>query len=378
MAEVETPIVTEESKLATTRTTGSMLERWIEGNPETALKKLETLSEVLARMRLVAIKQTYPSDWVIHTTTDRATGEVTMQIGYLQDSGAERAGKVFGIECGQVDERREDFGEDGTFAYHLRAPAWAKITGEHIDEVIGSRWSGDLFFQRGLDKEAGERVNPVDVNKAAYANLHGRAVRALSGLSAVPLDILKSAGLDTTRCRFVSYSTGAKGGESAGATVGSADVVMPFGNSKGKKASELEDKDLAWYFEAIGKSVADPEKAKYKKNNDRILASLTAEKDRRAQSKAHEDATGTKPASAGEGAETELGKKKGKLWTILQGIADKKAMLLLKTVAKSNLGKDVTGLTELTEKDVDALIIVPKATYTTILKGLEGEGEAAK
>lgn len=380
MPDIETPIVTEETRLVTTRTSGAMLERWIEGNPETAMKKLETLSQVLERMRLVAIQQTYPTDWVIHTTTDRQTGEVIKQVGYLQDSGAERAGKVFGIEVGQVAVERENFPDDGTFAYHLTGPAWSKITGEHIDRCEGSRWSGQKFFQNRLEDDD-DRVNPVDVRKAAYANLHGRAVRALTGLSAVPLDSLKKAGLDTERCLFVGYASGAKGGQSAGATIGSADVVMPFGNSKGKKASELDDKDLGWYLKTIGDSVADPAKEKFKKSNERLHAALTAEAERRAQSKAHEEATGTKPtaaASPGEGEPTGAGKKRGDLWALVQEVAGKKAMPVLKQVARDQLGREISGPSDITdEKDLDTLLKVPRAIYAKVAEGLDA-GEKAK
>lgn len=379
MAEVETPIVTDETTLTTTRGE-SILERWVEGTPERALQKLETLARVLEQMRGASMKQTYPSDWVIHTSVDKASGEVTRQVGYLQDSGAERAGKIFGIEVGKVTERREDF-QDGTFAYHMSAPAWSKITGEHIVECIGSRWSGDTFFTRGLDE--GERVNPMDVRKAAYANLHGRAVRSLTGLSAVPLDVLGIAGVETKKCMFVAYNAGAKGGESAGATLGGAEVTMPFGNSQGKKPSELEDKDLDWYLGALSKSVGDASKSKYKKANERILAGLTAEKERRAQKAAHQDATGTKPAEAGSGggptgeeSPTGVGGKRATLWALLQEIDTKQAVPLMRRVAREMLGREVGGLSDLTdEKEIDTLLAVPKATYVQTLKLM---GEEAK
>jgi hypothetical protein len=369
MAEVPTPIVTEETGLATTRG-DSLLERWVEGTPERALQKLETLSRVLEQMRGHAMKQTYPSDWVIHTTVDKASGEITKQVGYLQDSGAERAGKIFGIEVGRVTEHREDF-QDGTFAYHMSAAAWSKLTGEHIPEAIGSRWSGDTFFMRGLDE--GERVNPMDVRKAAYANLHGRAARSLTGLSAVPLEVLGHAGVDIKKCMFVAYNAGAKGGESAGASLGGAEVTMPFGNGQGKKPSELEDKDLDWYTTALTKSVGDASKSKFKKANERILAGLTAEKERRAQKAAHSEATGTPAATKASAAQDEestpIGGKRANLWALAQEIDAKRAMPLLKRVAREMLGKEIAGLSDLAdEAELDTLLKVPKATYTQTLK----------
>src|SRR5439155_1467790 len=201
MAETETPPITTPETLTPSRGTGSTIrDSSIESNPKQALQRLDTMRRVINQLRDHALRQTYPSDWVIHSTIDR-DGVVLKQVGYLQDSGAERAGKIWGIEVGEPDIRREDF-PDGTFAYHMEAEAWSKVTGERIERCEGSRWSGDKFFQNQL-KEPGDKVNPTDVSKAAYANLHGRAVRALSGLSAVPLDILQTAGIDTKRCIFV-------------------------------------------------------------------------------------------------------------------------------------------------------------------------------
>jgi len=351
MAEVETPPVTHEEQLTIRRVTGSMLEKWIEGTPESALQKLEALSQVLERMRKVAIQQTYPSDWVIHSTTDRSTGEITKQVGYLQDSGAERAGKIFGIEVGKVTERREEISEDKSFVYHLEAPAWSKITGEHIDRAVGSRWSGDDFFARGLDED--EKVDPSDVRKSAYANLHGRAVRALAGLSAIPLETLKASGLDTSRCMFVGYAAGAKGGTSAGATMGSADVKVAFGRSAGKTPAELGDKDLEWYVKAYTENVGDPKKEQYKKANQRVLDALTAEKEKRAQGAAHEEAT--KDPAAGAPVSTDAPTPRGKLlndvWRRLIEVAGDKAGTLLRQVTK-DLGTERKAMSECTDVEL--------------------------
>jgi hypothetical protein len=382
MAEVETPIVTEETALATQRVTGSMLERWLEGTPEAALQKLETLAKVLEQMRKVAMMQTYPSDWVINTSTDRMTGEVIKQVGYLQDSGAERAGKIFGIEVGKVTERREEFPQDKTFAYHMEATAWSKVTGEQIEHAVGSRWSGDDFFTKGLDED--ETVNPMDVRKAAYANLHGRAVRALAGLSAVPIDVLRAAGLETSRCLFVGYQPGAKGGESAGATLGSADVKVAFGRSAGKTPAELEDKDLAWYLKAYEENVADQKKEKYKKANQRVLDALKAEHEKRAQARDHGEAREAPAAAAAPAGETggaagpkTREEKIGALWPKLQKAVGegKQAMPLFKTLCKDVFGVERQAPSVLTTPEVDKLLEVPDDILATMAKAIAAPEE---
>jgi hypothetical protein len=375
MADVETPIVTEESALKISKMGGAVaiMDRWLLAeDAETALKKLEIWKTILAQLRKHAIAETYPSDWVIHTTKD-ANGEVVKQVGYLQDSGCERAGKMFGIEVGVPTWQHEVMPLDSTFAYHVSAPAWSKITGEQIDRCEGSRWSGDKFFTSRL-KEDDDKVDPTDVRKAAYANLHGRAVRALGGLSAVPLDTLKENGVDITKCLYVGYDKGAKGGESAGASVGSADVTVAFGRSAGKKVSELEDRDLTWYVKAYGENVTDPGKERYKKANQRVLDALKAEQEKRAQGAAHEEATGTKAAettkapdatppatappageAAGEGPRTTRGEKLGVVWTLLQDAGGKNAIALLRQVTK-DFGAERGAMSEVTDAELDKII----------------------
>jgi hypothetical protein len=272
---------TAEPDIAASTPGSSMLERWIESGDDRALKRIDVLVKTLDHLRAASIRMTYPSDWIIHTSTD-ADGNILRQVGYLQDCGADRAGKAWGIQLTEPSEEIERFPENKTFAYRLKADAWSKVTGERLERVLGSRWSGDKFFTRGL--EEGEQVDPTDVAKAAYANLHGRAVRALAGLGAVPLDVLKAAGLDVEKVMFVGYSKGSKGGQSTGAGVGTADFVISWGNSKGKRPAEISDKDLAYYIRKAEENLADPSKQRFKQKTEHELAALRAETERRAKS----------------------------------------------------------------------------------------------
>lgn len=349
MAEIETPPITSEERLVPTRTSGkSMLERWVETDPKAAVERVEIMVRTLEQLRQASIKATYPSDWLIHTSSD-GDGQIIKQVGYLQDSGGERAGKVWGIEVGNPAIEREDF-PDGTYTYHMIAEAWSKVTGERLDYAEGSRWSGDGFFQRG-----GEKIDPTDVRKSAYANLHGRAVRALSGLNGVPLDMLRQAGLDVTKVVHINYGRGTKGGQSTGATLGEAgNVVVAFGNSKGKKPADLEDKDLAWYVKAYTENVADPGKAKFVKANQRVLDVLKAEQEGRAQSSAHEAETGTKAPDES----SPRGKKIGDQWARLTEIGGVFANALLRQVTK-DFGQERGGMSELTDDELAKLANTP-------------------
>jgi hypothetical protein len=289
MSDTETPLITEEDRLVPRTPTGSMIARWLDEAADLSVERVEKMIRILERLRAAAIQQTYPSDWLIHVTVNH-DGVPTKQVGYLQDCGAERAGKVFGIEIGKPLVERDELGE-GQYMYRVQASAWSKMTGERIDTVLGARSSVDQFFQRQIKGE-GDKVDPTDVMKAAYANLHGRAVRSLTGLTAVPLGVLDAASIDTKRCQYVGYTQGARGGESVGATTGGAEPSVAFGNSQGKKPSELTDKDLDWYIAAYEKNVADPKRERFVRANQHVLDALRREKDKR----------GAKAEHAAEGA----------------------------------------------------------------------------
>lgn len=298
MTENDNPEVTDEEQLAVVKSRGgSLIERWLHAKGDVdPLERVDTLVEMLQRLRLASIKATYPSDWLIHSAKDRE-GNLIRQVGYLQDVGAERAGKVWGIEVGAPAIEREDF-PDGSYTYHMISEAWSKVTGERVDYCEGSRWSGDKFFQHKTGekdadgKDIFERVDPTDVRKSAYANLHGRAVRALSGLNGVPVDMLRQAGLDVNKVVHIDYGTGAKGGKSTGASQGGDDVIS-WGNAKGTKIADLTDKDLAYYFTAYQKDVADPAREKFRARNEKMLGALKDERDRREKASAQESAGGT-------------------------------------------------------------------------------------
>lgn len=383
MSEIDAPLVTDPETLVPIRGPGtSTLDRWIESDPERAIKLIETRVRLLETLRVASIRATYPSDWIIHTSLDSA-GQIISQRGYLQDIGAERAGKIWGVEVGSPAIEYKDF-PDGTFGWWMIAEAWSKTTGERLEYVEGARWSGDRFFARSIG--ADEKIDPVDVRKSAWANLHGRAVRALTGLNGVPVEMLRQAGLDITKVVMVSYEKGAKGGESTGAGVGSADAVVAFGNSKGKRPAELADKDLDWYIRAYGENVADERKAQYRKANQRVLDALTAERERRGQAAAHEAATGTKapePTAGASGSDdaaerpTSRGRKLGDLHVRLTDAAKgdgKKVAPLLRLLMRDRFGVEKAALSELTDEELDACLAVPDEGFALLVTALGKAG----
>ena len=353
MAEAEIPVTEPETMQPIRGKGGSMLERWVDLDPKKALERVETIVRTLEELRKLSIRATYPTDWIIHTSTDQ-DGAIISQKGYLQDIGAERAGKPWGIEVGSPAIEREEF-PDGTYAYHMIAEAWCKVTGERLDYVEGSRWSGDPFFQRG-----GEKPDPVDIRKAAWANVHGRAVRSLSGLNGVPLDKLEAAGLDISKVVHVTYGRGTKGGAATGAAVGTSEVVMAWGNAKGTKVADLTEKDLTYYVTAYERDIANPEKAKYLRHNQRVLDALKAEVEKRGKAGEQGKEAGPAPNGKGvaEGAPTTRGQKVANVHTMFSDTAKGDGRLvaaMLRTYTKDK-GQEHASLSSLTDEQLDELL----------------------
>jgi len=320
-----------------------LIERLLVDGDADPLERIEKLTKALDTLRRHSIKATYPADWVIHVSKD-ADGNVLREVGYLQDCGCERAGKIWGIQITRPIIEREDFA-DGTFSYNLLADAFSKVTGEMIENCEGSRWSGDRFFTR-----SGEKVDPSDVRKSAWANLHGRAVRQLAGLGAVPLDILAAADVDVRKVVHVGYAKGAKGGESTGAAVGTSDPEIKWGNGKGKTVSAQADKDLQFYLKAAEKDLTDPEKAKYKKNTERLIEAIKAEIDKRtksAQQAEENPESAPKPATK---AQRQLALRQ-RLTEVCRKVPGISIQLLL-----SGLTDNVESITDLSDSELDRLL----------------------
>lgn len=337
-----------------------IIERWLDGEKTPAIEKIDGLVAIIEKLTAASIRLTVPSDWLLNVSRDR-DGNILREVGYLQDCGAERAGKIWGVDISSPEVRREDF-EDGTFAYHFTADAISRTSGLCLEDAIGSRWSGDPFFQKGLGD--GEKVNPVKVQKAAYSNLHGRVVRSLCGLNAVPPYMLAANGIEITKVQVIDYGAAGKGGSSTG--VGGADTIN-FGNAKGTKISELADKDLGWYIKAVTESVAsdDPKKVKFKRHNEALLAKLQAEADRRKNAGAQEKETGT----------ADLGKRRTATYKRIQtALPEGMALGEGFNVVMAMIGSKAKGVGELTAEELGKLEAVTDEAMAAELKEIAGMG----
>ena len=103
---------------------------------------------------------------------------------YLQVSGSEKVGRVFGIAW-KIDEPVFEQEESGHFSYTYKG--YFTVAGATI-EAIGTRSSKDGFFKRYVGKGEDRKELPPseidkgDLKKAAYTNCIGNGITRLLGL----------------------------------------------------------------------------------------------------------------------------------------------------------------------------------------------------
>ncbi len=264
-----------------------MLERAL-ASSTTDMQKFDAKVALLTKLQPQAIKMTKPQDWV-------KMGDKV----YLQATGAERLAPLYGLVFGFKTFEREDFA-DGTFAYHASMAVFSQTTGILMGSVEGGRHSGEEFFARydtpkpfkfpNKDDEtawkAEHRLDPLPLNvrKAAATNCEIRAVSKIAGLRNLTVEDIAAQGIDKNKIRGFTYDKGAKGGK-AKQQDDSGRVCIPdgFGSGGGRAIADLEDEELLWYLKAVGNSVTDPAKTRYKPQNEALVDAIQQEIDKRSR-----------------------------------------------------------------------------------------------
>lgn len=292
---------------------------------------IEARNKMMVRLRELAIRSTTPSQWC-----DQGGKP------YLMAGGAEAVARMCGIKVTEVSNppRREEHSDKNGPYFEYVYTGTVSLPGDfdRIEGATGSCTSRDSMLGTGGGNKTIEDIDPGDIRKKAQTNLLQRGITQLLGLRNLEWSDLAPFGIFPEGAPRVDYKAGAKGG-GQGQT-----FTFGFGkNCKGKTPAEVSDKDLVWYLEAYTKSLADPEKAKWKDGNERGLKAVQEEIARR------------KNAASGAAAPT----NGPSMWTRIQTLADdyrlnrgeKDATLiaLVKNATGSKPGKD------LDEKDFELI-----------------------
>lgn len=163
-------------------------------------ERADRMVAALNKMMLAAIKVTTGHDWVL------VGGKP-----YLQESGATKVGRLFGISwevCPGYPKRSVDRDGYPTWEYRCRFSM-----GSSTIECEGSRDGSDEFFA-GKDKtKSPDEVSETNVKKSAYTNCINNGIkRLLPGLRNIDVKDLERNGI--TVGSGYTFKTGSRGGNS--------------------------------------------------------------------------------------------------------------------------------------------------------------------
>lgn len=164
--------------------------------------KAEKYIEAMNRIMDAALKITNELDWVL--------------IGgkpYLQESGATKVARLFGISIQLIGTPTVSVDNDGYKTYTYKARFMLK---DQFIECEGSRgMKEDFFAKQGKDKplKKPDEVDERDVKMAAYTNCINNGIkRLIPNLRNIDVATLEKAGLDVKKINGYTFKEGAKGG----------------------------------------------------------------------------------------------------------------------------------------------------------------------
>ncbi len=182
--------------------TGSQNTGLLDTSAENIMYMAEKADKMITAMNKImqaALKITSEHDWTL--------------IGgkpYLQESGATKVARLFGISWKIGDPRIECDAEGyRTFTYKGRF----EMRGQFI-ECEGSRSMKDDFFGGKPDsRKSVDEISERNVRQAAYTNCVNNGIkRIVPGLRGVDAKTLEGAGLDISKIKGYIFKEGNKGG----------------------------------------------------------------------------------------------------------------------------------------------------------------------
>lgn len=164
---------------------------------ERADKYIEAMNKIMT----AALKITNELDWCL--------------IGgqpYLQESGATKVARLFGISIQVIGNPAIEVDRDGYKTYTYRARFMLR---DQYVECEGSRSASEDFFAgKGKTKKPDE-IDDRDVKMAAYTNCVNNGIkRLIPNLRNIDTGTLEAAGLKVSEIRGYTFKTGSKGGNS--------------------------------------------------------------------------------------------------------------------------------------------------------------------
>lgn len=175
-----------------------------ESDLENALKVAERNERLAQKIKILAIKQTNPKDWVDQEGKP-----------YLQSSGAEKVARLFGISwrlCEGYPKKETLKDEAGTY-YLYTCKGEFEMGGKTV-EVIGTCSQRDKFFGRkDGELKAESEIDITNIIRKAVTNMEVNGITRLLGIRNLTWEEINEAGIKQENSNAVNYKT--KAGEAA-------------------------------------------------------------------------------------------------------------------------------------------------------------------
>lgn len=173
-----------------------------ESDMELALRVAERNEKLARKIKLLAIKQTNPSDWV-----DQGGKP------YLQASGAEKIARLFGISwriCEGFPKKEMTNDENGSY-YIYSCQGEFEMGGKTI-EVLGTCSQKDKFFgmKKGGEMRPLSEVDETNIVRKAVTNMEVNGITRMLGIRNLTWEEVKEGGVDQKRTNSVSYKSNSK------------------------------------------------------------------------------------------------------------------------------------------------------------------------
>lgn len=197
----EVEIINRDITDLTERPQGSAL---LDSNPDNIIYLAERADKYIAAMNKImtaALKITNELDWCLIGGTP-----------YLQESGATKVARLFGISIQVIGNPAIEVDRDGYKTYTYRARFMLR---DQYVECEGSRSASEEFFAgKGKTKKPDE-IDDRDVKMAAYTNCVNNGIkRLIPNLRNIDVATLEAAGLKVGEIRGYTFKDGSKGGAS--------------------------------------------------------------------------------------------------------------------------------------------------------------------
>lgn len=176
----------------------------LDSNPDNIIYLAERADKYIAAMNKImtaALKITNELDWCLIGGSP-----------YLQESGATKVARLFGISIQVIGNPTIEVDRDGYKTYTYRARFMLR---DQYVECEGSRSASEDFFAgKGKTKKPDE-IDDRDVKMAAYTNCVNNGIkRLIPNLRNIDVATLEAAGLKVAEIRGYTFKTGTKGGNS--------------------------------------------------------------------------------------------------------------------------------------------------------------------